>query len=335
VTVTRTLPRLLEHFFRQHLVVRRNVSDNTLRAYRDAIVLLLRFAATRLRRDVSNVDLVHLDRAMILAFLDDLETGRRNSVRTRNARLATLHSFFRFVTSEEPGAAFLCRSILDIPFKLGERRSVTCLERSEIEQLLAAPDRRTPAGRRDAALLWFLYNTGARASEVVDVRVPAVRLAAPAQVRLFGKGRKERLCPLWPETTGLLRDMLRDRAVSEHADEPLFLNAVGQALSRFGVRHIVRKHVAGAARLHPELAARRISPHTFRHTTALHLLQSGVELNVVRSWLGHVSIETTHQYIEIDMATKRSALAAAAPRLNRRKAARWKEPRVLEWLASL
>ena len=212
---------------------------------------------------------------------------------------------------------------------------MTCLTRADIEHVLSTIDQSTALGRRDLALLQFLYNTGARAQEVVDVRLPALRLDAPAQVRLLGKGRKERLCPLWPETTVLLRRMLRDRRVAPTDDQPLFLNANRRPLTRFGVRHIVCSCVAAAARSRPTLGRIAISPHTLRHTTALHLLQAGVELNVVRSWLGHASIETTHAYIEIDLQMKQAALEACQPPGLDSPPPCWKSPDLLTWLEAL
>ena len=299
------------------------------------MVLFLRFAAVQARRDVAALELPHLNREVVLGFLNDLEHRRGNSVRTRNARLAAIHSFFRYVAAEEPASIALCQTVLGIPFKRGVEATITCLDRIEIEHLLALPDRTHRAGRRDAAALWFLYNTGARAQEVVDLRIPAVRFSAPEQVRILGKGRKERLCPLWPETVALLHDMIRDRGINEESDEPLFLNAAGRPLSRFGLRHIVRTYAVHAATTCPSLATKRISPHTFRHTTALHLLQNGVELNVVRSWLGHASIETTHRYAEINMEMKRAALAAASPPSQKGSRPRWQQPDLLQWLERL
>ncbi|MDP2947995.1 MAG: tyrosine-type recombinase/integrase [Chloroflexota bacterium] len=333
--LTDPLPRLLQDFFRLHLVARRNLSQHTVRAYRDTLVLLLRFAASRTGRDVVALELTSLDPPTVFAFLEDLEATRGNGIRTRNSRLAAIHSFFHYVAAEEPAAAALCRAILGIPFKRGTQSSITSLAREEIGYLLGAPDCSRPEGRRDAALLWFLYNTGARAQEVVDTRLSAVRFDAPAQVRLHGKGRKERLCPLWSETVQRLRHMLRDRQADQNADQPLFLNAAGRPLTRFGLRFIVRRCVASAAASHPELARKPISPHTFRHTTALHLLQSGVELNVVRSWLGHASIETTHAYMEIDMEMKRAALAATTPQADGISQPRWRQPDILAWLETL
>ena len=332
--LTNSLPRLLQDFFRVHLVARRNLSQHTVRAYRDTLVLLLRFAAARTERGVSALELTCLDTPTVLAFLEDLEANRGNGIRTRNHRLAAIHSFFRYVAAEEPAAAALCQAVLGIPFKRGTQSAITCLSREEIGYLLDAPDCSQPDGRRDAALLWFLYNTGARAQEVIDVRLPAVRFSAPAQVRLLGKGRKERLCPLWPETVERLRHTFRDRQTDEKADEPLFLNAAGRPLTRFGLHFIVRRCVTRVAASYPELARKIISPHTFRHTTALHLLQSGVELNVVRAWLGHASIDTTHAYVEIDMDMKRAALAATTPQKGRSKPS-WRQPDILAWLETL
>lgn len=332
--VANSLPRLLQDFFRIHLVARRNLSQHTVRAYRDTMVLLLRFAAARAGHSVTALDLTCLDRPTVFAFLEDLETTRGNGIRTRNHRLAAIHSFFRYVAAEEPAAAALCQGILGIPVKRGTQSTITCLSREEIGYLLDAPDCSQPDGRRDAALLWFLYNTGARAQEVADVHLPAIRFSAPAQVRLMGKGRMERLCPLWSETIQRLRHMLRDRLTDEKADEPLFLNAARRPLTRFGLRFIVRQYVNRVAASHPEVVSKSISPHTFRHTTALHLLQSGVELNVVSAWLGHASIETTHAYMEIDMDMKRAALAATTPQEGHNKPS-WRQPDILAWLETL
>jgi site-specific recombinase XerD len=201
--------------------------------------------------------------------------------------------------------------------------------------LLASPDRTSAAGRRDTALLWFLYNTGARAQEVVQVRVADVRFGPPQQVRLLGKGRKERICPLWPQTVSFLRDMLRDRDIPDDAKDLLFLNYAARPLTRFGLVHIVRRYVARTSSSRPSLTSKRVSPHTFRHTTALHLLQSGVEINVVRSWLGHASVQTTHEYVEIDLETKRAALESTGPRPRPPRRPRWQKPDILEWLESL
>lgn len=329
------LPRLVQAFFRSHLVARRDVSPHTLHAYRDAMRMLLVFAAARSRRKVTDLLMDDIGRETVLAFLDHLEKQRRNSASTRNARLAAIHSFIRFASEEEPATLEMCRKVLSIPYKRTPSRAVTCLDRADVEHIVAQVDRASPAGRRDAALLQFLYNTGARAQEVVDLRLPAVRFNHPAQVRILGKGRKERLCPLWPETISLIRDMLRDRTLQGHEDLPLFLNATGRALTRFGLRYIVRTRVALAGQSRVTLASKRITPHTWRHTTALHLLQAGVDLNVVRHWLGHASIETTHAYVEVDMQTKKAALEACGALRAGKGRPRWTDPDLLDWLAKL
>jgi site-specific recombinase XerD len=278
----------------------------------------------------------HIGRDTVLAFLEHLEQQRGNAAVTRNARLAAIHSLYRFMAAEDPAALYVCQQVVAIPYKQVPTRSITCLPRTDIEHLLSTINRSSALGRRDVALLQFLYNTGGRAQETVDVRLPAVRFDAPAQVRLFGKRRKERLCPLWPETIELLRAMLKDRNTrSMTEDVPLFLNAAGRPLTRFGLRHIVQTRVAAATILRPTLARTRISPHSFRHATALHLLQSGVELNVVRSWLGHASIQTTHAYIEIDLEMKRAAIEACEPPGIRSPLPSWRDPDLLTWLEAL
>jgi integrase/recombinase XerC len=334
-TGARPLADLIQGFFRRYLITTRAVSPHTLHAYRDAIRSLLAFAATHVRSSVPELTIDDLGRDTVLSFLEHLEDKRRNAPVTRNARLAAIHSLYRFVGAEDPSCLSVCNQVLAIPYKRTPSRAVTCLAREDIEHLLASVDRSTALGRRDVAILQFLYNTGARAQEVVGVRVPAVRFDAPPQVRLFGKGRKERLCPLWPETVDLLHTMLKDRGVQPTDDTHLFVNATRRPLTRFGLGFIVHSRVAAAARSRPALAKIRITPHTFRHTTALHLLQSGVELNVVRSWLGHASINTTHAYIEVDLQMKRAAIKACEPPGLSAAAPTWKDPDLLTWLDGL
>jgi site-specific recombinase XerD len=335
VTGSPSLADLIQAFFRRHLIATRGVSPHTVHAYRDAIRGLLTFAAARCSRSVVELSVDDLGRDTVLAFLDHLEQQRINSAATRNARLAAIHSLQRFIAVEDPTALAVCQQVLSIPYKRTPSRAVTCLARADIEHLLTSIDRSTVLGRRDVALLQFLYNTGARAQEVVDLQLPAVRFDAPAQVRLLGKGRKERLCPLWAETVNLLRAMLRDRETRVDEDVSLFVNAAGRPLTRFGLGHIVQTRVAAASISRPTLAKVRVTPHTFRHTTALHLLQSGVELNVVRSWLGHASIETTHAYIEIDLEMKRAAIEACEPPGLNSPPPAWKDPDLLTWLEAL
>ena len=308
-----TLPTLLRAFFETYLAGQRDVSPNTIFAYRDSIKLLLRFAARRACRQVIRLQIDDLGSDTVLAFLAHLENERKNCTATRNCRLVAVHRFFAYVAEMDPQHAELCRRVLDIPVKKTVSSNMTYLERDEMKALLAVPRSSHRHGLRDSALLTLLYNTGARASEAVGLNVGDVRFETPTLVHILGKGRKQRACPTWPETVEALQAYLKQRNDREQPDAPLFLNAQGRRLGRFGLVAILKRHVATAAKQQPSLATKRISPHTLRHTAAMHLLQSGVEINVIKSWLGHVSVATTNEYIEIDMAMKREAIERCTP----------------------
>jgi site-specific recombinase XerD len=308
-----SLPGLLRGFFEEYLTAQRDVSPNTVLAYRDSIKLFLRFAAQRTGRQVIRLQLADLGPDTVMPFLNHLETERKNCAATRNCRLIAVHRFFAYVADRDPRHAEICRRVLDIPIKKTSSSSMTYLDRDEVKALLAVPSPSHRLGLRDLALLTFLYNTGARASEAVDLDIKDLRLEHPAHVRILGKGRKERACPLWKETADALRAYLHQRHDEDHPDAPLFINAHRKRITRFGVVTILKRHVTAATMQQASLATKRISPHTLRHTAAMHLLQSGVELNVIKSWLGHVSITTTSQYIEIDMAMKRQAIERYSP----------------------
>jgi site-specific recombinase XerD len=331
------LAHYLATFFSDHLPGRIGASRHTILGYRDAWKLWLRFAAAKVKRSVTDLRVTDLDVNTALAFLDSLETDRHNAVVTRNHRRTALLAFFRYLGSVAPEYLNHCRRILAIPRKRAPQRTVDYLDREEVEALLAQINRRTARGRRDYALLAFLYNSGARVQEVLDLSVDALQLERPYQVRLLGKGRKERICPLWPETAALLRALLMERQIERDPAAPVFVNAHGRRLTRYGVRHIVKRYVAAAAPARPSLMRKRIHPHTFRHACAVHLLQAGVELNLIRSWLGHVSLETTQRYAEIDLAQKRRALDAVTPvgKPSRRRAATWQKESILTWLEHL
>ena len=241
------VPGLLRSFFEDYLAAQRDVSPNTIYAYRDACKLFLRFAARHCGRQVTRLQLADLGADTVLAFLTHLESERNNSAATRNCRLVAIHRFFAYVAEQDPRHAELCRRVLDIPLKKTTSNSMTYLDRDEVKTLLAVPSSRHRLGLRDRALLTLLYNSGARATEVAQLDIKDLRLETPTQVRLLGKGRKERICPLWQETANALQAYLRQRADGTQADAPLFLNAHGKRITRFGVGTIVKRNVAVAA----------------------------------------------------------------------------------------
>jgi integrase/recombinase XerD len=331
------LARALRGFFADHLPRVRGMSPHTVRSYRDAFVLLLRFLAKRRGRAVVELDLQDLTPEDVLAFLDHLEADRRNGAATRNARLAAIHAFARYTAANHPEHLEFSQRVLAVPFKRARQRLVEYLEVDEVRALLDAPDRTTPDGRRDRALLLALFNTGARVQEILDVRPCDLQLVRPLQVRLRGKGRKERMCPLWPQTAEVLRALLAEHGVDPVATQPLFRNHRGAPLTRFGVRYLLRKYARDARPVATSLATKRVHPHVLRHTTAVHLLQAGVDLVTISHWLGHASVETTNRYAAVDLETKRDALAKASPVGDVDPAiAAWRaDATVLTWLESL
>lgn len=302
------LAGLIESFFRQRLAAQRRASPATITTYRDALRLLLVFASERLGKPPVALELKDLDRDLVLAFLDFLEKKRGNSVRTRNARLATIRSFFQHVTYSDPSAVAMAQRILAIPGKRATRKVLSFLSKGEMAAVLATPDRTTAQGHRDHALLLFLVRTGARVSEAIAVDVDELRLDAPTQVLMHGKGSKDRVVPLTPDLTTTLQAFVKAKPRDQQRG-PLFTNSRGERLTRWGVNHILARAVSEAAAKAPSLPGRRVTPHLLRHTTAMDLLQSGVDLTTIRSMLGHASEETTHHYVEANTEMKRAALA--------------------------
>jgi site-specific recombinase XerD len=332
-----SLARALREFFAEHLPRIRGVSSHTVCSYRDAWALLLRFLSERHRRSVVKLDFDDLSPDDVVAFLHDLEKTRGNCAATRNARLAAIHAFARFVASNHPEHLELCQRILAVPFKRAAPRLVEYLEAAEVAAILDAPDRDTPHGRRDRALLLTLFNTGARVQEILDLRPTDLQLQRPFQARLHGKGRKDRLCPLWPRTVKVLRALLDERGVDLASTEQIFRNRRGERLTRFGVRYLLAKYARAATAKASTLDGKRVHPHVLRHTTAVHLLQAGVDLVTISHWLGHASVETTNRYAAVDLETKRAAIAKARPigRIGPAVAA-WKTDRtILQWLEAL
>lgn len=301
----------LESFFTDRLMRERRASPHTIAAYRDTFRLLLGFVQARLKKAPSTVALADLDAPLIGAFLDDLERARGNSARTRNARLAAIHSFFRFVAFREPAHQAVIQRVLAMPSKRYERRLVDFLTRDEMEALLAAPDRGTWIGRRDHALLHLALQTGLRVSELVGLRREDVAFGAGAHVRCRGKGRKDRCTPLRRDAVATLRAWLRERA--GRPEEPLFPSERGGSMSRDAVEHLLAKYSAAAQKRCASMKRKRVSPHVLRHSTAMDLLQRGIDRSVIALWLGHESIETTQMYLDADIALKEKALARTVP----------------------
>lgn len=327
-------PRLLRIFFYERLAEQRNVSAHTIRSYRDAWRLFLRFVAERRRCRVAELTLQALNATEVAAFLQHSERERKVSIGTRNCRLAALRSFFSFAAEREPTAIEQCAEVLRIPTKKAPKPVRQELDMHEIEAILAQPDRTQLEGQRDHALLWFLYNTGARIQEVLNLCPADIRFDTPSCVRLLGKGRKERICPLWPETVELLKALLQRQPCA--SDERLFVNRYGMPLGPSGVRFKLSQYVRSAAAVVPTLASKKISPHAFRHAAAVHLVAAGVDVTVIRSWLGHASLETTNLYAQANLDTKREALQRLQLRSKSGKPPPWRRDEdLLTWLESL
>lgn len=307
------LARHLHTFFHEYLTSQRNVSPHTVLAYREALKLLLRFAAARHGKSVDELVLEDLGVDTVLAFLDHLERERKNGAATRNARLAAVHAFCKHVAARDPASLDLCQRVLGVPIKRAPRPVTHYLEREELEAILARVDRSTPAGRRDYALIAFTYQTGVRVEEATTLRACDLQLDLLPQARIWGKGRKERLIPLWPSTAAVLRAWLEERGIDPRGTAPVFVNMRGRPLTRWGVNYVLKKYARAAAATVPTIAAKPVHPHVLRHTTAVHMLDSGAEPSAIRDLFGHASGETTWRYTRIRMERKRKLIEACAP----------------------
>jgi site-specific recombinase XerD len=332
--MTHLLANFMKRFFGHYLPIQKGLAANTLLAYRDAIKLLLCFAADTLHKSADALNVEEIDEALVLAFLDHLENVRGCTPRTRNARLAAIRVFFGFIAREEPVLLLQCQKIRTIPLKRSEHKTVEYLEEAEMQALLDAVDVNARTAARDKALLLLLYNTGARVSEVVGIKIKDLRLQGAAYVTLLGKGKKHRSCPLWSETAQAIQAYLKTRPPQGPETEQLFLNANGAPVTRFGIRHILHKYATLARDKCPSMGAKAVNPHTIRHTTAMHLLRAGNDINMVSYWLGHADINTTHVYVEIDMDMKRKMLEKTAAPLVANTLP-WQRPDILQWLAAL
>jgi integrase/recombinase XerD len=324
----------IRRFLLEHVVADRNLSRNTQRNYRDAIRVLLRFMTDRHRIDPADLTVEHVTPEVVREFLQYLEQERKNTAATLNQRVTVIHSLFRFIGRHVPELVERASQLQAVPLRRVDHPTVPYLEKAEIDALLATPDRRRRLGQRDYALLLFLYNTGARADETAHLTRGALDLGRPPSVRILGKGRKTRLCPLWDHTAQVLREFLGARRDGS-AETSVFLNVRGQPLTRFGIHALVERAVARAATRMPSLNTKRVSPHSVRHTTAVHLLRAGVDINTIRAWLGHVSLETTNRYAEVDLEMKAKALAACAIIGHNHRGDGRKTPDLVAFLASL
>lgn len=329
-----SLAALLHAFFHEWMAKQRNLSRHTVCSYRDTWKLFLQFAAGRKRRQITQLSLADLRAGEVLAFLDHLEKDRKVTIGTRNCRLAAIRSFFAFVAHREPLAIVQCTEIARIPVKKNTQPAMCYMDAEEIAAILLEPDRSSLEGQRDHALLAFLYNTGARVQEALDVCPRAIRFESPAQVELLGKGRKGRICPLWPETVQVLKALLRRQPRPD--DEPVFVNRYGWPLGAAGVRFKLKKYVLSAARHVPSLATKKVTPHTWRHSVGVQLVAAGVDVTVIRDWLGHARLDTTNHYARANLETKRRALQQVDPSTKPGRPPRWKRnPELLAWLDSL
>lgn len=333
-----TIGSVLFAFFEDHLKIQKGLRAATIKSYRDTLKLFLARVAKTMHRHLTKLDLADLTANQVLAFLRTIETERKNQVRTRNQRLAALRTFYRFLAVHYPEMLEEAERVEVIPTKRTTVPETLYLERDEISLLFKSLTQQGTLALRDRSILMLLYNTGARAQEIVDLRVGDIDLNDPLRVRLHGKGDKWRSCPIWPETAALLRQLESVRRADPSL--PLFMSRTGRPLTRFGLYKLVLRHTAGIHIGADNARKHRVTPHVFRHTAAVHLLEAGVDMNVIRAWLGHVNLETTQRYAEINIRSKQAALAACLPPTDTAEASRpnirWRQDEdLMKWLQSL
>jgi integrase/recombinase XerD len=326
----------IRRFLMEHIVGERNLARNTQRSYRDTFQRLLPEVARRARKAIDRLDVIDVSADRVRRFLNDLEEKGGCAISTRNQRLAAIHALARFIGLHAPELVDWCGQVRSVPLKKAPKALVTYLEKPEMDALLATPNMTTAQGRRDHALLLFLYNAGTRADEAAHVQIgdltlPQVPDRDPASVLIRGKGNKRHRCPLWAQTVCELAPLVQGRGAAEH----VFLNRCGRPITRYGVYALVERSAARAARQVPSLATKQVGPHTIRHTTATHLLRSGVDINTIRAWLGHVSLSTTNVYAEVDLEMKAKALAKCEIE-GEKNATPWRDDKgLMEFLRSL
>ncbi|MBW4052385.1 MAG: tyrosine-type recombinase/integrase [Proteobacteria bacterium] len=321
----------VRRFLLEHIVAERNLAHNTQMSYRDTLTLLLPFVSRRSGVSIDRLSIEEVSLSAVRQFLEHVERDRHCSVATRNQRLGAIHALARFIGTRAPEHLAWCMEMRSIPFKKAAKTVIGYLEKTELDALLRTPDRRTPLGARDHAILLFLYNSGARADEAARLPVGNLHLGTSPSVRILGKGNKWRVCPLWPETVAALRPLL----VGRTPEDTVFRGRTGKPMTRFGIYRLVAAYGRAASLTVASLATKRVSPHTARHTTAVHLLRAGVDINTIRAWLGHVSLDTTHVYAEVDLDMKAKALACLDITDLPRPARRGPMPSLMEFLRGL
>jgi len=315
----------------------RGMSSHTILSYRDSFKLFLQFLSQQKKRAVSDLDIEGIGVGEVIAFLEHLEMNRHNGIGTRNIRLSAIHSFFRYLSGMYPEYLDKSQRILGIPFKRTSTRIVEYLEFEEVTAVIQAVDRSKANGRRDYALLSLMFNTGARVQEIVDLKANDLQLTKPFSVTIHGKGKKERICPLWPQTAHVVAEYVEERGIDFRKPASVFANYLGGPLTRFGIGYILAKYLRLAAVRRPSLKKKRLHPHSMRHSTVIYLLKSGVDLCTISHWIGHSNINTTNKYARIDLEMKRKAIEKAKPLdCKTNLEASWrKNPDILEWLESL
>jgi site-specific recombinase XerD len=327
----------IQSFFQEYLVVHRGLSQNTIMAYRDTLKLFFSFESAHQNKSAIKLVLEDLNAESVLAFLNDCEIKRKNSIVTRNLRLAALKTFSLYMSTKDIVRIGEYQKIMALPLKRSPRKVIDYLEVNEVQLILESIDRTKFSGQRDYVLLKLLYNTGARVQEICDLKVNSITFGHVPVVTIVGKGKKIRQVPIWPETAKLLQNYLKVTQLLKKPDATLFMNLHGESLGRHGVRYIIKQRCSATENFCLSLKKKTIGPHTFRHTTAMHFLQAGVGLSIIKSWLGHVNLETTHAYIEIDMKMKRKALEACSSvsKSSSLKRLLDKNKDVLTWLDSI
>ena len=337
-TSTDYLGYWMRRFFNEHVITVRNLSRNTLKSYRDTFRLLIKHMHAEHHIAPDKLLVTDISKERVISFLNILQTQRGVSESTRNQRIAAIQSFAKYLSLQAPEHIEWCREMRNIPKKRAEKNLITYLEKAEMDALLDIPDKTTPQGRRDYALLLFLYNTGVRAEEAASLKISALTLPKRKSDKtipiatILGKGRKTRRCPLWDKTTEILITLTKGR----NQDEPVFLNRLGQSITRFGVYEMVTRYGKMLEVRMPNVKDKRISPHTIRHTTATHLLQAGVDINTIRAWLGHVSVNTTNIYAEVNLEMKARALQSCSPEESTKENIKWEnDENLLSFLENL